>query len=64
MLTFGNPPPEVVRLGDARVFVERGGSVYFGYQSMPGKVVQSIRLNMTAANALMTRLGMPVLDPR
>lgn len=63
VLTMSNPPAEVVRLGYARVFVERAGSVYYGYQSAPGKVLQSVRLNLLAANAIMNQLGMSPLVP-
>ncbi len=63
VLSMSNPPAEVVRLGYARVFVERGGSVHLGYQTIPGVVTQSIRLNLPAANAVMTQLGMPALVP-
>lgn len=63
VLTMSNPPAEVLRLGYARVFVERGGNVYYGYQTTAGKVVQGIRLNLPAANAILNQLGMPALVP-
>src|SRR5207249_6989473 len=43
-------------------FVERGGAVYFGYQSKL-IVSNSARLNTIAADALLGRLGIPAEDP-
>ena len=62
MLTLGNPPAEVLRLGYTRVFVERGGTVYYGYQATKG-VLQTVRLNLPAANALFAQLGIPQIAP-
>ena len=61
---MSNPPPEVVRLGYARVFVERNGNVYYGYQTIPGAKSSTARLNLPAANALFSQLGVPVLTPQ
>ena len=49
-------------LGYARVFVERAGAVYYGYQN---KLVafESRRLNLTALNALFVATGIPALVP-
>jgi hypothetical protein len=63
VLTTTNPPPEVLRLGYTRVFVERGGNVYYGYQTVPGAKSTTVRLNLAAANALLAQLGIPVLTP-
>jgi trimeric autotransporter adhesin len=63
VLTTTNVPPEFVRLGYARTFVERGGNVYYGYQVVPGTKSLSVRLNMPAGNALLGQLGMPLLAP-
>lgn len=61
-LTLNNLPAQTGPLNFTRVFVERGGRVYFGYQDKLG-VFNSARLNTVAANALLTRLGMPTVDP-
>jgi hypothetical protein len=53
----------VLRLGYTRVFVERGGNVYYGYQTVPGAKSTTVRLNLAAANALLAQLGIPVLTP-
>ena len=63
VLTMSNPPAEVLRLGYTRVFAERGGSVYYGYQTVPGAKSSTVRLNLPAANALLAQLGMPPLVP-
>lgn len=62
VLTFNNPPSEVVRLGYSRIFVERGGQVYYGYQVLAGTKL-SVRLNLPAANAMFAQLGIPQLVP-
>lgn len=61
-LTLNNLPAQTGPLDFTRVFVERGGRVYFGYQNKLG-VFNSARLNTVAANALFTQLGMPTVDP-
>ncbi len=61
-LSFSNLPPATVGLGYDRVFVERGGYVYFGYQNKP-TVSNRARFNTAAAAALMTALGIPTEDP-
>ncbi len=62
VLTFNNPPSEVVRLGYSRIFVERSGQVYYGYQAIAGTKL-SVRLNLPAANAMFVQLGLPQLVP-
>ncbi|TMH01067.1 MAG: hypothetical protein E6H79_15940 [Betaproteobacteria bacterium] len=62
VLTLANPPAQAAPLTYNRVFVERGGAVYFGYQSKL-IVSNSARLNTIAADALLGRLGIPAEDP-
>ena len=61
-LTLTNPPVQAAPLNYNRVFVERGGLIYFGYQSKP-VVNLSARLNTVASNALLIQLGLPTVDP-
>jgi hypothetical protein len=61
ILSLANTPAQAASLAE-RVFVERGGKVYFGYKSRTGSS-SSARLNLDAANALLTTLGMQVVDP-
>ena len=62
VLTLNNLPMQASTLTYTRVFVERGGLVYAGYQNKPN-VANSARLNGVAAKALLTQLGLPVEDP-
>jgi len=62
VMTLSNAPVQAASLNYNRVFVERGGVIYLGYQSKLG-VVNSARLNLAAANALLTQLGIPTEDP-
>jgi len=62
VMTFSNPPAQAAPLNYNRVFVERGGYVYYGYQSKP-IVGISARLNTAAANAFLTQLGLTPDDP-
>ena len=61
-LSFNNLPVETGPLNFKRVYVERGGLVYFGYQSKP-LVTNKARLNTVASNALLGRLGITPDDP-
>jgi hypothetical protein len=61
-LSFLNPPAMAAGLNYNRVFVERGGAVYSGYQSKPA-TVSSVRFNDTAGRALLTQLGLPAEEP-
>lgn len=61
-LTLGNPPAQLGALTYNRVFVERGGKVYLGFQSKP-LVINTARLNTAAATALFSTLGLPSVDP-
>lgn len=62
IMTFTNPPAARSSLTYDQVFVERGGKVYYGYQSKP-QTTKGARLNGTAANALFSQLGLPQIDP-
>ena len=62
VLTLNGLPAQTGPLTFTQVFVERGGAVYYGYQSKLG-VFNSARLNFTAGTALLTQLGMPLEDP-
>jgi hypothetical protein len=57
-----NEPAQAASLGYGRIFVERGGKVYFGYKSKP-ITTSTARLNLAGANALFTQLGIPSVDP-
>jgi len=62
ILTMSNPPAQMGPLTYSRVFVERGGKVYLGFQSKP-LVTSTARLNTAAASALFSTLGLPSVDP-
>lgn len=62
VMTFNNAPAQAQALNYDRVFVERGGVVYYGYRSKP-LVTNTARLNMVGANALLTQLSLPTVDP-
>jgi hypothetical protein len=64
VLTLSDPPDLALQLGWTRIFVQRGGNVYFGYQNIAGGSSTYPRLNITAANALFTQLGVPVMVPK
>jgi trimeric autotransporter adhesin len=60
MMSFTNPP--ATALTTNRVFVERNGKVYFGFQDKL-TVTNSARFNTQASAALLATLGMPAVDP-
>jgi len=62
VMTLTNPPALAAPLTYNRVFVERGGAIYFGYQVKP-VATSSARLNTTAANAFLAQLGLAPADP-
>lgn len=62
VLRLLNPPAQAASLDYERIFVERGAKVYFGYRSKNG-VSNSTRLNLLAANAMLTQLGIPPITP-
>ncbi|MBE2263231.1 MAG: hypothetical protein IAE92_10850 [Burkholderiaceae bacterium] len=62
VLKLNNPPAQTAALTYNRVFVERGGKVYWGYEDKPS-TSQRARLNLEAANALFTQIGIPTVTP-
>jgi hypothetical protein len=56
-------PAQAMRLTYSRVFVERNGQVFFGFQLPTGRPFATARLNLPAANALFTQLGLPPIAP-
>lgn len=62
VMTLSNPPLIASGLGYQRVFVERGGKVYLGYQNNT-TTTNTARLNLAATNALASQLGLPTVDP-
>jgi hypothetical protein len=62
-MTFDNLPAAAQALASTRVFVERGGAVYFGFRNRVGAVSTTVRLNLAAANALLYQLQMPGIQP-
>ncbi len=62
VMSFANLPAEAVGLNSTRVFVERGGAVYFGFKNKVGANFTSVRLNLPAANALLFQLRMPAIQ--
>ncbi len=63
VMTFNNLPAIAQRLNFERVFVQRGGTVYFGYRNASNITRSTIRLNLPAANALFSTLGMAPITP-
>lgn len=63
VLSFTGLPAITQRAGFTRIFVERGGKVYFGYQNPVGVNNNFLRLNMTAADAAFAPLGLPPIRP-
>jgi trimeric autotransporter adhesin len=62
VMTFTGLPIQAGALTFERVFVERAGKVYFGYQNKGG-VFNSARLNLAGGNALLAQLGIETVDP-
>jgi hypothetical protein len=62
VLRFTSSPASAAKLSSDRIFVERGGNVYFGYLSK-ATTTDSIRLNLVATNAVFGQLGMPAFVP-
>lgn len=63
VLKFATPPASAANLTYSRVFVERAGKVFYGYVDKLG-VRNEARLNLPAANALFTQLGINnLVDP-
>jgi trimeric autotransporter adhesin len=63
VMSFSNLPLEAQSLTFSRVFVERGGAIYYGYKNRIGATSTSVRLNLPAANALLRQLQMPSVAP-
>lgn len=61
-LTFSGLPGYFGNLDFTRVFVERKGYVYYGYQNRAATNL-SARLNLTGLNAVAAKLGLPAHDP-
>lgn len=62
VLKLANVPSQAATLTYDRVFVERGGKVYGGYQDKLGSH-QRARLNLQATNALFEQIGIPRITP-
>ena len=62
VMTFQNLPPLAASLGQDRVFVERGGKVYYGYKNKLTPISQA-RFNTDAGNALLSRLNIATVSP-
>lgn len=62
VMALSNPPLIASSLGYQRVFVERNGKIYAGYQNNP-TTTKTARLNLVATNALASQLGLPTVDP-
>ena len=63
VMSFNNLPAAIQRLTFTRLFVERGGRVYFGFKIPVGIETVNVRLNLVAANAMLSQLGMPPIRP-
>jgi len=61
-LSFSGLPTYFGNLDYTRVFVERNGYVYYGYQNRAA-TYSSARLNLVALNAAAAQLGLPAHDP-
>ena len=61
-MSFNNAPVQAAALNYNRVFVERGGLVYLGYQSKT-LTRKNVRMNTTASAALLAQLGVAAEDP-
>jgi len=64
VMTFTGLPAITQRTGFTRVFVERGGQVWFGYKNPAGVANAVLRLNLEATNAVFSALpGLPSVRP-
>jgi hypothetical protein len=61
VMSFANQPVQFMGTSE-RVFIERGGKVYYGFRPRLG-ASKSVRFNPAAGNAMLTRLGLPTIDP-
>ena len=62
VMTLNNLPAQAAPLTFTRVFVERGGLVYYGYQNKLS-AFSSARLNTIGGTALLGQLGLTPEDP-
>ncbi len=62
VMSFNAQPALAQKLGYVRVFVERGGKVYYGSTGQLG-TGNSLRLNLEATNAVFEPLGLPSVRP-
>ncbi|APW38410.1 hypothetical protein RD110_15405 [Rhodoferax koreense] len=62
VMTFSGLPTKFAALSYERVFVERGGQVYWGFKDRLS-TVKTVRLNGTAGNAVLSQLGLPTFTP-
>jgi hypothetical protein len=63
VMTFSGFPAQFTAIDWSRVFVERAGRVFYGYQDKPVVGSPQARLNLTALNALFGTLGLPAFNP-
>lgn len=63
VMTLQGVPMHASPLTYERIFVERGGAVYFGYRDKPRAFPPQIRLNLEGANAVLQKLGFAPLVP-
>ncbi|MDC8784878.1 hypothetical protein [Roseateles koreensis] len=64
VMSFTGLPMMANRLSYKRIFVERGGQIFYGFQNQVGRTTYTLRLNLPAANALFTQLGMSPIVPQ
>ena len=62
VLRLAGVPAVAAYLDYERIYVERGGKVYAGYQSKPSHTA-AFRLNVEATDALFSRLGLATITP-
>ena len=63
VMSFTNAPSLAGKLSYNRILVERGGKVYYGYINKPA-TFETVRMNLEAANALLTKLGLEAFVPQ
>lgn len=64
VMTFTGLPAITQRTGFTRVFVERGGQVWYGYKNPSGVTNAALRLNLQATTAVFSALpGLPPVRP-
>jgi hypothetical protein len=62
VLKMTNEPSQAATLTYERIFVERGGKVYWGYRDKLG-LRKNARLNLEATNTLFKQIGIPAITP-